>query len=97
MIFLYLFENSAKEYRKGLSISLFYHYNRIYASGASGGAGHQNFVHSKADQIRALVKLTKGEQLFILIGQMGVSGCKKDCKAIKVSCKYIFLSLCFVC
>ena len=58
--------------------------SRIYASGASGGAGYQNFVNSKADQIRALIKLSKGEQLFILVGQMGVSGCK-TCKNIKVS------------
>ena len=63
-----------------------YSYSRIYASGASGGAGYQNFVNSKADQIRALVKLSKGEQLFILVGQMGVSGCK-TCKNIKVRCQ----------
>jgi hypothetical protein len=50
----------------------------VYANGASGGKGFDNFVQSKADQIRALVKLTKGEQLFILVGQMGVSGCKEN-------------------
>ena len=67
-----------------LTIVHLYSKNRIYANGASGGAGHDNFLQSKADQIRALVKLTKGEQLFILVGQMGVSGCKKTCGNAKV-------------
>ena len=55
----------------------------IYANGASGGKGYDNQVQGKGDQIRALVKLSKGEQLFILVGQMGVSGCR-GCQDIAV-------------
>ena len=57
----------------------------IYANGASGGKGYDNQVQGKGDQIRALVKLSKGEQLFILVGQMGVSGCR-GCQEIAVRC-----------
>ena len=59
-----------------------YHYS-IYANGASGGRGYDNQIQGKGDQIRALVKLSKGEQLFILVGQMGVSGCR-GCEEIAV-------------
>ena len=59
-----------------------YHYS-IYANGASGGRGYDNQMQGKGDQIRALVKLSKGEQLFILVGQMGVSGCR-GCEEIAV-------------
>ena len=59
-----------------------YHYS-IYANGASGGRGYDNQIQGKGDQIRALVKLSKGEQLFILVGQMGVSGCR-GCEDIAV-------------
>ena len=55
----------------------------IYANGASGGRGYDNPIQGKGDQIRALVKLSKGEQLFILVGQMGVSGCR-GCEDIAV-------------
>ena len=46
----------------------------VYANGASGGRGHNNEVQSRADQIRALVPLSEGDQLFIAVGQMGGSG-----------------------
>ena len=72
-----IFCNSDNTYLFYYNVYIF-SYLRIYANGASGGKGYENFVQSKADQIRALVKLTKGEQLFILVGQMGVSGCKEN-------------------
>ena len=51
---------------------------RVYANGASGGGGHSNDVQSRGDQIRALVPLTEGDQLFIAVGQMGGSGHSDD-------------------
>ena len=44
---------------------------RIILSGASGDVGTKNNHNSKADEIRALIKLHANETLFILVGQMG--------------------------
>ena len=89
-ILLFILLSTGHDYSRASCIVILFHIyflnfnDRIYANGASGGKGHDNFIQSKGDQIRALVKLTKGEQLFISVGQMGSSGCK-GCKENNVS------------
>ena len=47
-------------------------------SGASGAKGRGNKLQSKADEIRAVVRLVKNETLYILVGQQGLAFCEMN-------------------
>ena len=49
---------------------------RFIVSGASGAMGRGNKLQSKADQIRAIVRLVKNETIYILVGQQGSAFCE---------------------
>ncbi|CAH2062009.1 unnamed protein product, partial [Iphiclides podalirius] len=53
----------------------------IIATGASGGLGSAWTGVSYAAQSRGLFELHKGERLYMLVGQTGVSACKKTLSA----------------
>ena len=51
-------------------------FDRFIVSGASGAMGRGNKLQSKADQIRAIVRLVKNETIYILVGQQGSAFCE---------------------
>ncbi|XP_076366752.1 leukocyte tyrosine kinase receptor-like isoform X2 [Tachypleus tridentatus] len=50
----------------------------VFARGAGGGQGVKNRVSSRGTLLRAVFNWNAGEIIFFLIGQQGVSACRKD-------------------
>ena len=50
--------------------------------GASGGTGLQNSEASRGAYVSAKFNLTKGEEIYMLVGQMGQSACQDVSYAI---------------
>ncbi|XP_018579561.1 ALK tyrosine kinase receptor isoform X2 [Anoplophora glabripennis] len=50
----------------------------IILSGASGGKGGSQMGSSRGAQVRTIVELKKGQEIFMLVGQEGTSSCVKS-------------------
>ena len=56
-------------------LGLMFYFDSITALAASGGTGVLNSKPSKGAYVSAKFNLTKGEELFLLVGQKGESAC----------------------
>ncbi|XP_066255961.1 tyrosine-protein kinase receptor isoform X2 [Euwallacea similis] len=52
-------------------------YYTIFVSGAGGGKGSTGMGSSRGAQVRAVLKLEKGQEIYLLVGQEGSSACIK--------------------
>ena len=60
-----------------LNINFHFLYFSITALGASGGTGVQNPKASMGGYVNAKFNLTKGDQIYMLVGQQGESACSQ--------------------